>query len=182
MGRWYQEFFIFKRNHDHFEANCHFHFLISLSFAEIHFVKIVHVEKIYWKYLWICIFQTLNHFFLLFGGICSKCRFYKKKSILREDFLRTILTWANTPNRFFGFFFLFVQYLCSIYVFICVIGELRELCAKFWNFWINIHREIICQSWPLLTPFYSGPIVHWMTKSKENKNPWKPLSQQQLNM
>ena len=23
-----------------------------------------------------------------------------------------------------------------------------------------MHREIICQSWPLLTPFYSGPIVH----------------------
>ena len=24
---------------------------------------------------------------------------------------------------------------------------------------IKIHREIICQSWPLLTSYYSGPIV-----------------------
>ena len=46
MGRWYQEFFIFERNHHHFEAKCHFHFLISLSFAEIPLVKIVHVAKI----------------------------------------------------------------------------------------------------------------------------------------
>ena len=55
-----------------------------------------------------------------------------------------------------------LTHMCSIFVFICVIGELRELCANFGNFWINIHRKIICQSWLLLTPFYNGPIVHWL--------------------
>ena len=39
------------------------------------------------------------------------------------------------------------------------IPELRELFAKFWNSMIKIHEEIICQSWPLLTSFYSSPIV-----------------------
>jgi len=53
--------------------------------------------------------------------------------------------------------------LFSIFVFIWVIGELRELCAKFWKFWIKIDREIICQSWLLLTPFFNFPIVHCMT-------------------
>ena len=32
-------------------------------------------------------------------------------------------------------------------------GEFGELCAKFWDFWVNIRREIIGQSWLLLTPF-----------------------------
>ena len=40
---------------------------------------------------------------------------------------------------------------------------MRELCARFWNSMIRIHGQIISQSWPLLTPFYSGPIVHWVT-------------------
>ena len=28
---------------------------------------------------------------------------------------------------------------------------------------IEIHGEIMCQSWQLLTQFYSGPIVHAIT-------------------
>ena len=41
------------------------------------------------------------------------------------------------------------------------------LCAKcpFYNkkkyFQIKIHGQIFSQSWPLLNPFYSGPIVQW---------------------
>ena len=35
-----------------------------------------------------------------------------------------------------------------------------QLCAKFGNFWVNIHGEIICQSWQLLTLFFNFPIVH----------------------
>ena len=34
-------------------------------------------------------------------------------------------------------------------------SELKELCAKLWNSMIQIHGETICQSWSLLTPFYS---------------------------
>ena len=52
------------------------------------------------------------------------------------------------------------KYLFSLFVFVWVNGELKELCAKFWNFWIDIHKEIICQSWLLLTTFFNFPIVH----------------------
>ena len=70
---------------------------------------------------------------------------------------------AQTPPTGFMDLFLifqiFVFYIC-IYL---VIGELRELCAKFWNSLIKIQGEIIGQSWALLTPFNSGPIVHWLS-------------------
>ena len=33
------------------------------------------------------------------------------------------------------------------------------LCAKFWNFWVKIHREIICQSLLLLTQIFNCCIV-----------------------
>ena len=45
-------------------------------------------------------------------------------------------------------------------MFIWVFGELRQLCAKFGKFWAKIHREMIGQSWLLLTPFFNFPIVH----------------------
>ena len=131
----------------------------SLSFAEIPLVKLVHVGKIQLKYLWICIFQTLNHLFLLFRGVCAKCPFYKKELFLREDFFETNLDLSRHPQQVFWFLSPFFKYLFSIFVFTWVIGELRELCWKFWNSMIKIHAEIIGQSWPLLTLFYSGPIV-----------------------
>ena len=31
---------------------------------------------------------------------------------------------------------------------------------------IKIHGEIICQSWPLLTPIYSGPIVQCIEQNR----------------
>ena len=62
-------------------------------------------------------------------------------------------------KRFFEFFFRLFKYWFLIFVFIWEIGELRELCEKFRNFWITIDREIIFQSWRLLTPFFNFPIV-----------------------
>ena len=47
-------------------------------------------------------------------------------------------------------------------MFIWVFGELRQLCAKFGKIWAKIHREMICQSWLLLTPFFNFPIVQWL--------------------
>ena len=104
-------------------------------------------------------FSDFEPLFRLFRGLCAKCPFYKTKSILREDFFETNLDLRKHPEQVFWIFFSFFKYIYSIFVFICVIGELRELCAKFWNFWIKIHREKNCQSWPLFTQFYSGPIV-----------------------
>ena len=106
-------------------------------------------------------FSDFKPCFLLFGGLCSKCPFYKKKSFLREDFFKTNLDLSRHPQQVFWIFLPFFKYLLFIFVFIWVIWELRELCWKFWNSMIKIHGEIISQSWPLLTLFYSGPIVHW---------------------
>ena len=74
-------------------------------------------------------------------------------------FFDTNLVCEKHPQEVFWIYFTLFKYLFSIFVFSWVIGELRELCAKFWNSMIKIHGEIIFQSWPLLTPFYSGPIV-----------------------
>ena len=74
----------------------------SLSFAEIPLVKLVHVGKIQWKYLWICIFQTLNFFFCYLGVFAQNVPFIKQNQFCERIILRPILTCANTPNRFFG--------------------------------------------------------------------------------
>ena len=99
---------------------------------------------------------------MLLGGVCSKSTFSNYFFFLQEEFFETNLDLSKHPQQVFWIFFSFTKYLFSIFVFIRVIGELRELCAKFWNFGVNIHGEIICQSRLLLNPFYSGPIVHWL--------------------
>ena len=106
-------------------------------------------------------FSDFEPSFWLFGGLCSKCPFYKNYQFLREEFFETSLDLSNQPQQVFWIYFSFFKYLFSIFVFLSVIGELRELCVKFWNSVTKIHGEIISQSCPLLTPFYSGPIVHW---------------------
>ena len=112
------------------------------------------------KYLWIYIFQTLNLFFCYLGVFTQNVPFIKTNSFGESFFWSPILTCVNTPNRFFGFFL-----ICKIFVLnICVylgFGELRQLCAKFGKFWAEIHREMICQSWLLWSPFFYFPIVHW---------------------
>ena len=125
----------------------------SLSLTYISLVKIEKTSKN-------SIFSDFACHFLLFGGVCSKCPFYKKDFFLQEVFFETSLDLRKHPQQVFWIFFKFFKYLFSIFVFIWVIGELRELCAKFWKFWIKIDREIICQSWLLLTPFFNFPIVH----------------------
>ena len=99
---------------------------------------------------------------MLFRGVCSKHPFYKKDFFLREDFFETNLDLSKHPEQVFWIFFKFFKYFFLIFVFVWLNGELMELCAKFWNFWIDIHREIICQSWLLLTTFFNFPIVQWL--------------------
>ena len=95
-------------------------------------------------------FSDFEPFFLLFGGVCAKCPFYKTKSVLREDYFETNLDLRKHPEQVFWINFSFFKYKFSTFVFIWKIGELRELYAKFWNSMIKIHGEIIGQSWPLL--------------------------------
>ena len=101
-----------------------------------------------------------NRFFAISGCLRKMFLFYKEEFFLQEDFFETNLDLSRHPQQVFWIFFSCTKYLFSIFVFIWVIGKFRELCAKFWNFWVNIHGEIICQSRLLLNPFYSGPIVH----------------------
>ena len=84
-------------------------------------------------------------------------------SRFRACFWHQSCLWKH-PQEVFWIYFTLFKYLFSIFVFSWVIGELRELSAKFWNSMIKIHGEIIFQSWPLLTLFYSGPIVHWLDR------------------
>ena len=122
----------------------------------------VHVGKNLVKIFVNFYFSDFEPSCLLFGGLCSKCPFYKKEFFLQEDFFETNLDLSKHPQQVFWIYFSFFKYLLSIFVSIWVIGKLRELCAKFWNSMIKIHREIICQSWPLLTSYYSCPILHWV--------------------
>ena len=59
------------------------------------------------------------------------------------------------------YFMLYIVILYIIYCVSCVFWEFGEFSAKFWNFRVNIHREIIGQIWLLLTPFFNFPILHW---------------------
>ena len=48
-------------------------------------------------------FSDFEPIFLLRGGVSSKSAFSKKNSFCERIFLRPILTWGNTPNRFLDF-------------------------------------------------------------------------------
>ena len=107
-------------------------------------------------------FQTLNAIFCYLGVFAQNVNFLILFSFWKRIILIPILTWADTPNMFFGFFSDFSNIFVWYFFFIWIFGELRELCAKFWNFWVNIHRDIICQSRLLLTPFFNCCIVQCM--------------------
>ena len=73
---------------------------------------------------------------------------------MQDNFFETNPDLSRHPKQVFWICFKFFKYLFSIFVFVWVNGELMELRAKFWNFWIDIHRAIICQSWLLLSTFF----------------------------
>ena len=98
---------------------------------------------------------------MLVRGVCSKRSFSNFGFFLQEDFFETNLDLSKHPEQVFWTFFLFFKYNVLIFVFILVFGELREHCAKFWNFFVNIHSENIFQSRLLLTTFFNCCIVQW---------------------
>ena len=107
------------------------------------------------------IFSDFGCLFLLVRGVCSKRSFSNVGFFLQEDFFETNLDLSKHPEQVFSIFSYFLNIFFWRKKIILVFGELRELCAKFWKFWVNIHREIICQSRLLLTPFFNFCIVHW---------------------
>ena len=97
----------------------------------------------------------MNPFFWLFGGVSAKRLFCKSKFFCREVVFRTNLDLCIHPQHVFWIFPSFVKYLFEIVVLILGWGEFRKLCSKFGDFWVNIHGEISCQSWLLLTLFFN---------------------------
>ena len=77
--------------------------------------------------------QTLNVLFCYFGVQGSKCSFSYFIFLLQEDFLRLILTWANTPNRFIGFFLIFII-MFFIFVLFGILGSWGSSMQNFGNF------------------------------------------------
>ena len=117
---------------------------------------------------------------MLVRGVCSKRSFSNFGFFLQEDFFETNLDLSKHPEQVFSIFSYFLNIFFWRKKIILVFGELRELCAKFWKFWVNIHREIICQSRLLLTPFFNCCIVHCATNRSTIKNHWSQCTMQQL--
>ena len=110
-------------------------------------------------------FQTSNALFCYLGVFAQNVCFIKKvPSLLREDFFDL----SKHPQQTFWTFFAYSTNICFQNLYFWVNGELRELYAKKLNFRIIIHREIICQSWLLLTPFFNFPIVQWLHHLSED--------------
>ena len=107
----------------------------------------VHVVKNLVKIFVNLYFSDFEPSCLLFGGLCSKCPFYRNELFLREEFLKPILTWTNTPQQFFWIYFSLFKSLFSIFIFIWVIGKLSELACKILelydqNSWRNILSKL----------------------------------------
>ena len=75
---------------------------------------------------------------MLVRGVCSKRSFSNFGFFLQEDFFETNLDLSKHPEQVFNYFFFIFKYICLIFVFIWVFGELRGLCAKFWSFALGV--------------------------------------------
>ena len=90
-------------------------------------------------------FQTLNAFFFIFGGVVTKNAFSKMFPILKDDFFDTRLILSQHPHQVFCYFDnIFFQDIWQTITFFIFLGVYTPS-IKIW--------EIICQTWPLQTPF-----------------------------
>ena len=128
----------------------------SLPFAWISLVKLGKNSKNSY-------FSDFEPIFLLFGGVCSKRDFCKKKFFLREGFFETNLDLNKHPQQVFWFFWAFFSNFFSKKNNHYILEELRQLCSKFHNFSMKIRGETRVQSWTFLALFFRKRIVHWRT-------------------
>ena len=126
----------------------------SLPFAWISLVKLGKNSKNSY-------FSDFEPIFLLFGGVCSKRDFSKKKFFLREGFFETNLDLNKHPQQVFWFFWAFFSNFFSKKNNHYILEELRQLCSKFHNFSMKIRGETRVQSWTFLALFFRKRIVHW---------------------
>ena len=126
----------------------------SLPFAWISLVKLGKNSKNSY-------FSDFEPIFLLFGGVCSKRDFSKKKFFLREGFFETNLDLNKHPQQVFWFFWAFFSNFFSKKNNHYILEELRQLCSKFHNFSMKIRGETRVQSWTFLALFFRKRIVQW---------------------
>ena len=108
--------------------------------------------------------KTLNPFF----AICSKFSFltspeasYASLKLWPSVSLTRVSWLEKTPPTAFCILPNFFLILFNKKNYSIILEEFRQLCAIFHKFAMKISGEIICQSWPLFTPFFNFPIVHW---------------------
>ena len=86
---------------------------------------------------------------MLLGGVCAKSAFYKKNFFLREDFFETNLDLRKHPQQVFGFFPHFFLNFSSEKNNPHILEELRQLCAKFYDYSMKIRGETkVKHFWP----------------------------------
>ena len=98
-------------------------------------------------------------------------------AFIKTIFFDTSCVWEKHPLHIFCLLLLFSCLFLSKFqnfIFFLILGELRELHAKFYMCWMKIKREMIFQSLPLLDCFYTNvtnfPIVQWFHMVFEDHN------------
>ena len=130
----------------------------SLSFAYIPLVKI---EKNGKK----SIFSDFEPIFLLFGGVVTKNAFSKMFLTFRYAFFDTnLILWQHPQQVFYDLKNQFLKIFGKSIFFLIFLMFLHHP-SKFGEISLKIGGEIICQSWPLLTPFFNFRIVQWIVLS-----------------
>ena len=113
--------------------------------------------------------------FLLLGGVCHKCLFYKKIYFYERIKLRLVLSVTNTPFTFFAFLSPFACHFLNFF-YLLILEELRNLHAKIETFSVKIDREINFQSWILFLLIfhecYNFAIVQWTVCSPRLSGPF----------
>ena len=125
------------------------------------------LQKMRWD-IWKIFISDFESNFPLLGGVFPKCSKSKYDFIYNNNKkLTPVVSGKNTPFTLFAFSPLFSCLFLSKFqnfIFFLILGELRELHAKFHMCWMKIKREMICQSLPLFYCFYTNvtnfPIVH----------------------
>ena len=104
-------------------------------------------------------FLDFEPIFFLFGGVVTKYAFSKMFLTFRyASFDTNLILWQHPQQVFYNFKNLFLKIFGKSIIFLIFWMFLHHP-SKFGEFSLKIGGEIICQSWPLLTPFFNFRIV-----------------------
>ena len=98
-------------------------------------------------------FSDFEPIFLLFGGVVTKNAFSKMFLTFRYAFFDTNLILWQHPQQFFCYFHHFLSIIFGKRITFSKIWMFLHHHWKFGSFSLKIGGELICQSWPLQTPF-----------------------------